>query len=87
MPFYDFQSMPIGTVLETGEIQTCPHCGKPGLKEQVNGMDFYTHAMGWRPETIEIHHSILEMCPKPQPRPAHTGQYSDIETHALHRSH
>ena len=69
MPYYDYQSLPIDTQVEGGKIEKCTHCGKLGLKEQVNGMDFYTHAMGWRIQTNDLHESVLEMCPKPLPRP------------------
>lgn len=73
MPFYDYHFLPVGHVLKEGEIKVCPHCGKPGLAEQVNGMDFYTHAMGWKAGPLDLQQSILEMCPKPLARPEPHG--------------
>ena len=39
----DYYRLPLGTKLETGEIQTCTYCGKNGLAELVEGKTFYTH--------------------------------------------
>lgn len=70
MPFYDYRALPVGTVLETGVIQICPHCGKAGLKETEpqSGMDFYTHEMVARWDGKNNPDIRWDMCPKPQAR-------------------
>jgi hypothetical protein len=37
----DYTRLPIGTKLEEGEIQTCPHCGKPGYAQTTDKNKMY----------------------------------------------
>jgi hypothetical protein len=45
----DYTSYPIGTRIEgvEGEIQICPHCGKNGLANLVDGKMVYTHSQSY----------------------------------------
>jgi hypothetical protein len=41
----DYTRLTPGTKLENGgEIQTCDHCGEPGLLEEVTGKKWFTHS-------------------------------------------
>lgn len=65
----DFTKLPVGTKLDNGEVEACPHCGRAGMVEKVDGNTFYVHseAVGINEERkIEIK---WEMCPRP-PSPA-----------------
>ena len=60
----DYTQLPIGTKVAKGEIQDCPHCKRRGLKETVNGKDFYTHSQ-WAGFNEEGHPELgWVMCPK-----------------------
>lgn len=39
----DYASMPLGTKIDNGEIQTCPVCEKAGLAEKVGAITYFTH--------------------------------------------
>jgi hypothetical protein len=42
----DYTDLPIGTLIDNGEIVVCPYCHRRGLKVFVNGVAFYNHRMG-----------------------------------------
>jgi hypothetical protein len=44
----DFTQVPLGTIIDGQEIQTCPQCGKPGLvtHDDTIGKAYYTHSQG-----------------------------------------
>jgi hypothetical protein len=41
----DYTRLAIGTKIGTEEIQTCPHCERPGLTKEINKMRFFTHSV------------------------------------------
>ncbi len=70
----DFSTLPVGTKTQSGTIQICPHCGRKGLQEPVNGKDFFTHA-----EVVEFDDkggftTKWDMCPKLSPQPLAKGR-------------
>lgn len=44
MKVRDFSKMPVGTKVQDGEIQICPHCGRAALLERVDDKEFFTHS-------------------------------------------
>ena len=40
----DYSLAPIGTQIDGGVIQLCPHCDKNGLATDVYGTTYYTHS-------------------------------------------
>jgi hypothetical protein len=64
----DYTRLAPGTKLESGDIQTCDHCGKPGLVEEADGKKWFTHS-----ETVgfDSHGNPImrwDMCPPVAPR-------------------
>jgi hypothetical protein len=45
----DFTKMPVGFKRDAGTVQTCTHCGKLGLREEIEGKEYFTHT-----ETIGV---------------------------------
>ena len=39
-----YTNLPLGTKVERGEIQICPHCGRRGIAENDQGAIYYIHA-------------------------------------------
>lgn len=61
----DYTSIPIGTEDGAGNsIERCPHCGRNGLHEIVNGLDFYTHSQGVGFDGSGKLDASFDMCPK-----------------------
>ncbi len=61
----DYTKFPIGQKVDRGEIQICPHCGRRGVAETVNGMTFFTHSQWARINDKEPKYEIgWDMCPK-----------------------
>ena len=61
----DYILLPLGTEVDYSEIQLCPHCGKRGLAEKVNGDTFYTHLQVLRFDENSRPDFRWEWCPKP----------------------
>jgi len=40
----DYSSLKIGTKLEGGDIQTCIHCGRTALRQEVYKKEWFTHS-------------------------------------------
>src|SRR5712691_9983905 len=64
----DYTLLTPGTKFNGGDIQTCEHCGKPGLLEEVNGKKWFTHS-----ETVGFDSRgnpvmLWETCPPLVPR-------------------
>jgi hypothetical protein len=61
----DYTLLEVGAKIDNGEIQLCPHCGKKGLAEEVNGMMFFTHfqAVGFNDSGLP--EMKWEWCPQP----------------------
>jgi hypothetical protein len=66
MKVNDYTRLQIGEKIDNGEIQICPHCGKNGLAEQVNGKMFFTHfqAVGFNDSSGQPEMK-WEWCPHP----------------------
>ena len=61
---HDYVAMPVGATIEQGVIQVCPYCNRPGIKETVQGKDFYTHSQ-WSGFDSNGQFSLgWDMCPK-----------------------
>jgi hypothetical protein len=66
-----------GTVIVMVEAkpkpQTCPHCGKPGMVEVVDGKTYYAHK-----QTVEFGKDTVNFgfkyCPEPPKRKAKAGE-------------
>jgi hypothetical protein len=60
----DFTQMAIGTKLDNGTIEECPHCGKLGLMEEASGRKWFTHSQsrGYNEDGNPV--LTWEMCPK-----------------------
>lgn len=60
----DYFRMPLGTKIENGIIEECPHCGKLGLMEEVSGKKWFTHSQsrGYNENGDPV--LTWEMCPK-----------------------
>jgi hypothetical protein len=39
----DYTQYSVGTMIRQGEIRECPHCGRRGLREEVQGNQVFTH--------------------------------------------
>jgi hypothetical protein len=64
----DYTRLAIGTKIGKEEIQTCPHCERPGLTKEINKMSFFTHSV-WAGVNREGFPEIgNDECPK-QPVP------------------
>ena len=60
----DYTKLPIGTKVEDGTIQLCPHCGRHGVAEEVYGKTFFTHSY-WRGYDQRDNPQMgWDMCPK-----------------------
>ena len=64
----DYTKLGIGTKLEAGEIQKCPKCGKHGLHEANEGIDWYIHQEGINFTKQGSFDLVLNMCPVPKPQ-------------------
>ena len=63
----DYTTFPVGTNDGAGNtIEKCPHCGRNGLHEKVNGLDFYTHSQGAGIDERGNLDVGFDMCPKPK---------------------
>ena len=73
MRVVDYSNLPLGTLIDNGEIKTCFYCGKAGLAEEVSGKTFYTHyqSVGFNERGLPEFRWI--MCPKLEQRPAVHG--------------
>jgi hypothetical protein len=60
----DYTYLPLGTKIDSGEIQVCPHCAKHGLLEVVNGNRWFTHSQSIEAVTLRIQWT---MCPRVMP--------------------
>jgi hypothetical protein len=60
----DYTRLPIGTKLDSGEIQKCPHCQRTGLLEVVDKKKWYTHSqfVGFDSKGSPV--TNWDMCPK-----------------------
>ena len=57
----DYTAIAIGTKIGNGEIQTCPHCGRRGILEIVNGKNWYLHSQVIDTNALRI---APDMCPQ-----------------------
>lgn len=59
----DYTGLPIGTLIDGGEVVICPYCNRRGLKVFVNAVAFYNHRLGsfLVGEMVQI---VDESCPK-----------------------
>jgi hypothetical protein len=64
MKIDDYTRLPIGTKIDNGEIQTCPHCGKLGLLEEVDGKKWFTHSQARGFNSKGSPQISWDMCPK-----------------------
>lgn len=67
MRITDYKSLSVGTKVDDGEIQKCPHCGQNGLAETVGGKTYYTHYQTFG--FSEAGQPVIEwrFCPMPMP--------------------
>jgi hypothetical protein len=65
MKVNDYTLLQIGEKIENGEIQACPHCGKKGLAEEVNGKMFFTHFQAVGFNASGLPEMKWEWCPQP----------------------
>ena len=61
----DYSRLPIRTKVENGEVRVCPHCGRAGLCEEVDGREYFVHS-----QTAGVNEQggfvlTWESCPKP----------------------
>lgn len=63
----DYTELEVGAKIDNGEIQTCPHCGKNGLAEEVNGKMFFTHFQAVGFDDVGLPEMKWEWCPQPSP--------------------
>jgi hypothetical protein len=60
----DFSKLPVGTKIDRGTVQMCPHCKKFGLLEETGGIQWYTHSQ-WRGYDEDFNPVIgWDSCPK-----------------------
>jgi hypothetical protein len=52
-------------VIDNGEIRECPHCGKSGLLEEVDGKNWYTHSQIVGFDSRGSPEMSWDMCPQP----------------------
>jgi hypothetical protein len=69
MPVSNYASLPLGTLIDNGEIKICVHCGKPGLEEKSSGKTFYTHYQSAGINERGAPEIYWDMCPKFAKRP------------------
>jgi hypothetical protein len=59
-----YTHLPIGMKIDNGEIRKCPHCGKSGLLEVVDGKKWYTHSQIVGFDSRGSPEMSWDMCPK-----------------------
>ncbi|GEM_PF-3161382 len=64
----DYTLRAIGEKLDNGEIQICPHCGRRGLRTEVEFNEWFTHKEGMSIEGGAKMQVEWEMCPKTLPK-------------------
>ena len=61
----DYSLLATGTQIDGGEIRLCPHCGKRGLENKVDGATYYTHLQEWGFDVSGKPQMSWIWCPKP----------------------
>ena len=62
MPTENYTVIAIGTRIGNGEIQTCPHCGRLGILEIVNGKNWFIYSQTTDAATLRLDD---DLCPQP----------------------
>lgn len=60
----DYTKLPLGAKIGEKEIKKCPHCGRNGLAEEIEGKTYYTHENVVKFEKNHEFSPDSDVCPK-----------------------
>lgn len=60
--FYDFTTIPVGTNTEWGVIAICPHCGRRGVREKIDGKWSFIHSINFGINDQDTRFAKWDLC-------------------------
>jgi hypothetical protein len=64
----DYTQLPLGTKIDDGVAEICPHCQRVGVTALNQGVKVWNHKMGAVLDNDKILRTVMEWCPQDLPK-------------------
>jgi len=66
----DYTTLPLGTKIDKGVAEICPHCHRVGVTAIVSGVKVWNHKLGAVLDKNRNLQTVMEWCPQDLPKDA-----------------